>query len=170
MSFASEILKELRQEAAVTRRFLANVPFDKADYQPIEKSEKLGRLAIHVAEIVAWWKACIDRPDLDFIDFEPEDITNTQDLLTYFDKLLLEAEQALSGVTEDALDASWSMRHGEAVYFTLPKRQVLRVFCMNHLIHHRAQLGMYLRLVGAPVPATYGPSADDEDVLLVEPF
>ena len=161
-----ELYLELSLEAEVTRRFLESVPFDKVDFQPTEKSEKLGRLAIHVAEIIAWWKSVIEQDCLDFIDFEPKAILTKQELLNYFDVLLAEAKIALQNVTDEALNEVWSMKHGEEVYFTLPKKQVLRLFCMNHLVHHRAQLGVYLRLLDIPVPATYGPSADDFEMIL----
>jgi uncharacterized damage-inducible protein DinB len=167
MTTTQSLTQELLLEAQVTRRYLAAVPYDKLGYQPSDKSETLGRLAIHVAEIVAWWRDCLMYDELDFIDFEPREITTSIALLAYFDQLLIEAVQALAAATEGELDKPWSMRHGETVYFTLPKRQVLRIFCMNHLVHHRAQLGVYLRLLGVPVPATYGPSADDEDVILI---
>lgn len=165
-----ELLQELILEAAVTRRFLSLIPFDKAAYTPHEKSEPLGSLAIHVAEIIAWWKACIEHDHLDFFDFKQQEITSTNELLQYFDALLNGAKDALSKVTDAALEAPWQMTNGEEVHFTLPKRQVLRLFCMNHLVHHRAQLGTYLRQLNIAVPATYGPSADDDDVILIEPM
>ncbi len=170
MTTAQELLQELTLEAAVTRRFLELVPFDKQAYKPSEKSESLGRLAIHVAEIIAWWNESINHDTLDFIDFEPVTIKSTAELLAYFDSLLAEANCALSDVKNEELDRDWSMINGEDVLFTLPKKQVLRLFCMNHLVHHRAQLGVYLRLLDIPVPATYGPSADDEEVILIQPF
>jgi uncharacterized damage-inducible protein DinB len=71
---------------------------------------------------------------------------------------------------DEEFSKEWSMKHGDEILFTLQKKQVARLFCMNHLIHHRAQLGVYLRILGIDVPATYGPSADDEDVILIEPF
>ena len=170
MTIGQELLQELNLEAEVTRRFLEIVPFDKTEFQPSEKSEKLGRLAIHVAEIIAWWKEVIDNDKLDFIDFEPKDIKTTTELLSYFDKLLTEAKRALSDVKNEELTKEWAMTHGEDILFTLPKKQVLRLFCMNHLVHHRSQLGVYLRLLNIPVPATYGPSADDENVILINKF
>ncbi len=161
---------ELSLEAKVVRRHLARVSFDKKEFKPAEKSETLGRLAIHVAEIVAWWKACIEQDKLDFINFEPEDITTTEGLLSYFDDLLAEAKETLETVKDEELDKDWSMVYGEEVLFTLPKKQVLRLFCMNHLVHHRAQLGVYLRILDVPVPASCGPSADEEDVILTRKF
>lgn len=170
MTIGQTLKMELTLEAAVTRRFLASVPFDKKFFQPTEKSETLGRLAIHVAEIVAWWQQVIGNDQLDFIDFEPKDIKTTDALLAYFDDLLVEALKALSEVTDEELDNEWSMVHGTEIYFTLPKKQVLRLFCMNHFIHHRAQLGVYLRLLDISVPATYGPSADDFEIILTNNF
>ena len=170
MTKGEELLQELTLEAAVTRRFLSLVPFDKTAYTPHEKSEPLGSLAIHVAEIIAWWKACIEHDGLDFFDFKQQEITSTDELLQYFDTLLNGAKDALSKVADAALEAPWQMTNGEEVHFTLPKRQVLRLFCMNHLVHHRAQLGAYLRQLNIAVPATYGPSADDDNVILIEPM
>ncbi len=170
MTIGQELLQELTLEAAVTRRYLESVPFDKLDYKPAEKSETLGRLAIHVAEIIAWWTSCIENDKLDFIDFEPKDIKSKEELLSYFDDLLIKAKESLSNVKNEEFEKEWSMTHGEDILFTLPKKQVARLFCMNHLVHHRSQLGVYLRLLDVPVPATYGPSADDEDVILINLF
>jgi len=170
MTAGQELLQELTLEAAVTRRFLERVPFDKAEFRLHKKSEQLGPLAIHVAEIIAWWRECIDNDELNFIDFKQKEIKSTDELLSYFDDLLTDAKKALSEVKDEELEKNWSMTHGEEVLFTLPKKQVLRIFCMNHLVHHRSQLGSYLRQLDIPVPAAYGPSADDEDVILISPF
>ena len=170
MTIGQELLQELTLESAVTRRYLDRVPFDKIEYKPTEKSETLGRLAIHVAEIIAWWTSCIDNEKLDFIDFEPKDIKTKDELLSYFDNLLADAKISLTNAKDEEFEKEWSMTHGDDILFTLPKRQVARLFCMNHLVHHRSQLGMYLRLLDVPVPATYGPSADDEEVILLNPF
>jgi uncharacterized damage-inducible protein DinB len=170
MTIGQAFLQELTLESTVTRRYLASVPFDKLAYKPSEKSETLGRLAIHLAEIVAWWTECIEHDKLDFIDFEPKEIQSREELLSYFDSLLEDARKSLSEVNDEEFEKQWSMTYGEDILFTLPKKQVARLFCMNHLIHHRSQLGVYLRLLDVPVPATYGPSADDEDVILINPF
>jgi uncharacterized damage-inducible protein DinB len=170
MTNGQELLQELTLEAEVTRRFLESVPFDKAEFRPHEKSERLGHLAIHTAEIIAWWKEVVENDELNFIDFKQKEITSTAELLTYFDGLLTEAKNALQTVTGEELARNWSMTHGADVLFTLPKKQVLRIFCLNHLISHRSQLGVYLRMLDVPVPATYGPSADDENVILIRPY
>ena len=170
MTLAQEFLKELILESDVTRRYLALVPFEKKEFKPAEKSETLGRLAIHVAEITAWWTSCVKNNKLDFINFEPKDINSAKELLEYFDELLEEAKQSLAEVKDEEFEKDWSMTYGDEVLFTLPKKQVARRFCMNHLIHHRAQLGVYLRILGVPIPAVYGPSADDENVTLIRDF
>ena len=170
MTIGQEFLQELLLESEVTRRYLESVPFDQKEFSPAEKSEKLGSLAIHVAEITAWWTSCVKEERLDFIDFKPKDIQSTAELLSYFDELLAEAKEALSGVKDEEFEKEWSMTYGEEVLFTLPKKQVARIFCMNHLVHHRAQLGVYLRMLNIAVPAVYGPSADDENVTLIQPF
>ena len=170
MTIGQELLQELSLEAKVTRRYLQSVPFDKLEYKPTEKSETLGRLAIHLAEIIAWWTSIVETDNLDFIDFKPREIESKEELLTYFDNLLSDAKSALMKVENEVFDKEWSMTNGDEVLFTLPKKQVARLFCMNHLVHHRSQLGIYLRLLDIPVPATYGPSADDEDVILITPF
>ncbi len=170
MTTAQELLQELSLEAEVTRRYLECIPFERSEFQPAEKSEKLGRLAIHLAEIIAWWKNVAEQDKLDFSNFEPAEIKTTQELLEYFDHLLTQSTGSLQILTDEELNKDWSMTHGVEIYFTLPKKQVLRLFCMNHLVHHRAQLGVYLRLLNIPVPATYGPSADDFDVILTRRF
>lgn len=170
MSLGKEFLKELMLESEVTRKHLERVPFDKKDFKSAEKSESLGRLAIHVAEILGWWSACIHQDKLDFVGFEPKKIDNNEDLLAYYDGLLAEAKQALQEVEDEELELDWSMTYGDIILFKLPRKQVLRIFCMNHWIHHRAQLGVYLRMLGVDVPAGYGPSADDDNVTLINRF
>jgi len=162
--------EELKIEAEVTRKFLKLVPFEKATFKPAPKSEQLGNLAIHIAEILGWWEACVMYDKLDFYGFEPEKVNNNEQLMLYFESLLRSAKKALLSVEDSVLDKLWSMTYGSEVLFTLPKKQVLRVFCMNHLIHHRAQLGVYLRMLDIPIPATYGPSADDEEVITIRSF
>lgn len=170
MTIGQELLEELTLEAAVTRRYLENVPFNKLEYKPAGKSETLGRLAIHVAEIIAWFTSVIETDNLNFIDFKPKDVKTKDELLLYFDNLFADAKTSLSNVKDEEFRNEWSMTYGEDVLFKLTKKQVARFFCMNHLIHHRAQLGMYLRLLNIPVPAAYGPSADDENVILLNAF
>jgi uncharacterized damage-inducible protein DinB len=163
MTHNERLLAEFKQEAASTRRLLERVPMDKADYKPHEKSMTLGRLATHVAEIAGWWKECLVKDELDFAvgDFTPKVFTKTEELIALHDDLVAKAEQILTSTPESEFEKMWTMRQGEMIFFTLPKHEVVRTWCLNHLYHHRAQLGVYLRLLDVPLPSIYGPSADE---------
>lgn len=158
------LLAELKQEAANTRKLLERVPFEKGDFKPHEKSMSLLRLATHVAEISGWWKECLVNDVLDFAvgDFTPKVLNSTDDLLAMHDKHVLQAEQILTDTPESEFANLWTMRNGDMVYFTLPKAEVVRTWCMNHLYHHRAQLTVYLRILDVPLPGMYGPTADEQ--------
>lgn len=157
------LLVEFQQEAANTRKLLALVPTDNLEYKPHEKSMSLGRLSIHVAEIAGWWKECLINDELDFAkeDFTPKVFETNAALLAYYDDLVSKAETILHEVADEEFSKPWTMRNGEQIYFTMPKAAVVRTWCLNHWYHHRAQLGVYLRLLNIPVPGVYGPSADD---------
>lgn len=161
---AEALLAEFQQEAAGTRKILSLVPFDKLDYKPHEKSMALGRLATHVAEIAGWWQECLVHDELDFSkgDFTPKTFTHVDELLAYFDDLVQKSSHIISQSTPENFIKPWTMRNGEMIYFTLPKAEVVRTWCLNHWFHHRAQLGVYLRLLDIPIPGLYGPSADDQ--------
>lgn len=163
MSRAEQFLQEVQREAATTRKFLALVPWDQKDYRPHEKSFPLGRLATHVAEICGWWKECLLQDELDFSknEYKPKEFNSTDELLDFFDDLLGKTKTILNEVKDDEFDKPWTMRQGEMIFFTLPKNEVVRTWCLNHWYHHRAQLGLYLRLLNIPIPGTYGPSADE---------
>lgn len=164
MNLNQTILAELKQEAASTRNLLALVPFEKSDFKPHEKSMSLGRLARHVAEISGWWKECLILDELDFSkgDFTPKALNSTEELLDLHDRMVEQAEKILNETLESEFEKPWTMRNGEMIYFTMPKANVVRSWCMNHLYHHRGQLTVYLRLLNVPLPATYGTSADLE--------
>ncbi len=162
MSIASKFLAELKQEAASTRAMLAAIPFEHAEFKPHAKSMSLKRLAAHVAEINGWWKECLVQDELDFSKDggTPKEYHSTDDLVAWHDELIAKAEIILNNTADDEFAKPWSMRNGEIIYFTQPKEQVVRTWCLNHLYHHRAQLTVYLRLLEIPVPSTYGPTAD----------
>lgn len=164
MKHSESLLAEFKQESIATRRLLERVPMDRQDYKPHEKSMTLGRLATHVAEIHGWWKECLVNDELDFAvgDFTPKVLNNNEELVALFDDLVQKGEKILMEVEESEFDRLWTMRQGEMIFFTLPKRDVVRTWCMNHLYHHRAQLGVYLRLLDIPLPGIYGPSADEQ--------
>jgi uncharacterized damage-inducible protein DinB len=160
------LLAELKHEAKSTRDLLELVPFDKSDFKPHEKSMTLQRLAVHCAEISGWWKECLVNDELDFSagDFTPKVYNSLDEILALHDTLVSNAEKILAETSEDEFQKMWTMRNGEQIYFTMPKSSVVRTWCMNHLYHHRGQLTVYLRLLDIPLPGTYGPSADVQNM------
>ncbi len=163
MSISQSLLPEFDQEMAGTRRVLERVPADKFTWQPHDKSMNFNRLAVHIAELPSWTTLTINTSELDFAaaPYAPAKAETNQDLLTIFDKAAGEARAALAGASDEELFKPWTLRNGDQVLFTMPKVAVLRSFVINHIIHHRAQLTVYLRLNDIPVPALYGPSADE---------
>ena len=121
-------------------------------------------LATHVAEISGWYKECLVSDELDFAksDWTPKPYNSTQDILDKHDDLIAKSEEILKNISEDEFSKPWTMRQGDQIFFTMPKADVVRSWCLNHLYHHRGQLTVYLRLLDVPLPATYGTSADLE--------
>ena len=163
-NISAALIAELKQEAQTTRKCLERIPEDKFDWKPHEKSMSFIRLAVHVAEMTDWVKETVEKDELDFgtIDYQPFEPQTTAELIEYFEKHLAEAVEALQNVTsEDVFLQNWKLRNGEQIYFEMPKIQVLRGMVFNHIVHHRGQLSVYMRLNDLPVPALYGPSADE---------
>ncbi len=162
-TIGSTFLAELEHEAKTAREVLSRVPADKFDWKPHEKSMSFGKLASHVAEMIGWTGPTLQYPELDFakMDYKPFEPKTSEELLEYFDKNLAEAADVLRSTTDEQFMETWTMRNGETVYFTLPKAAVMRSFVMNHIVHHRGQLSVYLRLNDIAVPSIYGPSADE---------
>jgi len=159
----SALLSEMEHEAKSAREVLSRVPVDKFDWKPHEKSMSFVRLASHVAEMFAWTPATLQQAELDFakMDYKPFEPTTTEELVDFLDKNVAEALDVLRNTTDEQFMENWTMRSGETIYFTMPKAAVMRSFVMNHIVHHRGQLSVYLRLNDIPVPALYGPSADE---------
>jgi len=160
---ASAFLAELDNEAKVTRICLERFPIDKYDWKPHEKSMTFGRLAVHCAEMFGWTKETLRQDVLDFAtaDMQPFVPTSTEELLAFFDNHIAVAKSVLGETPGETFMTDWTMRNGDQVYFTMPKVAVMRTFVLNHIIHHRGQLSVYLRLNDIPVPSIYGPSADE---------
>jgi uncharacterized damage-inducible protein DinB len=160
---ASAFLAELENEAKIARTCLERVPADKFDWKPHEKSMTMGRLASHVAEMFGWTKETLTQDVLDFAagDYTPFAPKTSEELLNFFDEKIAAAKDVLNKTQDETFMTDWTMRNGEQVYFTMPKVAVMRTFVMNHIIHHRGQLSVYLRLNDIPVPSIYGPSADE---------
>jgi uncharacterized damage-inducible protein DinB len=156
------LIPEFDHETATTRKLLERVPEQKFDWQPHAKSMTLRGLATHVANIVYWGEVTLDRPEIDLAG-EPQaaPAASRDDLLARFDSNVKKTRAALTGKTDAELMAPWSLKQGKQTFFTMPKAVVWRSFVMNHMVHHRAQLGVYLRMNDVPVPAMYGPSADE---------
>jgi uncharacterized damage-inducible protein DinB len=165
MPINQSYLGQLDYEATVTRKFLQNYPADQGHYKPHEKNMELSRLAGHVVELFDWIDISLLQDELDWAVFKhvPLVAESSAQLLELFEAKLKNATATLVGLTDDAaFQTPWTMRTGDNIMFTMPKVAVLRNFVFNHLIHHRAQLGMYYRLLNVPVPASYGPSADSK--------
>lgn len=166
MSIVESLLPEFDQEMANTRKFLARVPDDRFDFQPHPKSFTMGKLAQHLATTPSWM---VETMATDSLDYAPPgeppmslpEAQNQVQLLEIFDEGVARARAALANATDERLLQPWTLLGGGTLVFTMPRIAVIRSFVMNHTIHHRAQLGVYLRLNDIPVPGVYGPSADE---------
>jgi uncharacterized damage-inducible protein DinB len=166
MPISKMILPEFEHEMANTRKTLERLPDDKFDWKPHEKSTTLGGLATHLSNIPSWTKSTFEADELDLMPGgsdapRMEQMKSTAEVLATFDQNVAAARAALQNAADDRWQGEWTLRMGEKKIFTLPRAAVMRGFVMNHLIHHRAQLGVYLRLLDIPVPSIYGPSADE---------
>jgi uncharacterized damage-inducible protein DinB len=163
MTTCQQITLDFDEEMTSTRKLLELVPLDDAHraYQPHPKSMPLDRLATHVAEIPSWLKAAVDLDVLEMTsDFEPCVATSTAGLLELFDRSVEEGRAAIARAADDSMQKTWSFKFEGKVAYTDVRTKVVRSF-LNHLVHHRAQLGVYLRLNGIAIPGMYGPSADE---------
>lgn len=162
ITFMESFLKELEHESIGTRKMLALVPADKADWKPHEKSMKLKDLAIHIADMPTWITLGLTTDELDFVKspYNPKDCNGGEELVAYFDKNVEEAKQYLQKAKDSILEETWTLKNGDIVYMQQTKLDTLRhSYCQ--MVHHRAQLGVYLRLLNIPIPGVYGPSADE---------
>jgi uncharacterized damage-inducible protein DinB len=151
---------------ATTRRFLERVPENGHDWKPHEKSMSFGRLASHLAELPGWAAVTLLQDEFDVAPpgappYQPAVLATRRELLATFDQKAAAARAALVDASDELLGSSWTLKNGGRAVFTLPKLAVLRSFVLSHTIHHRAQLGVYFRLRGVPLPPTYGPTADE---------
>ncbi len=154
--------KELEQEVIATRKLLSLVPTAKFDFKPHEKNMTMKQLAVHIAELAGWISMGLHTEGLDFAaqTYEQAEVSSTQDILDLFDKSLAEGKEALANAKEEDLLPTWTMSMGEQVLMKLSKYEVIR-HALGQMIHHRAQLGIFLRMLNVPLPKTYGPTADD---------
>ena len=156
------LLKELDQEAQTTRKMLNLIPADKFDWQPHEKSMKMKILAVHIAELPGWISMGLATDGLDFekAPYQPTPVNNTEEIVDLFERSLAAGKSSLSSATEDDLLPTWTLRNGNHVLAVMSKYELVR-HAFAQTIHHRAQLGVYLRILNIPIPGSYGPSADE---------
>jgi len=167
MSIAERLLPEFDREFAATRKFLALVPDDKLGWKPHAKSMELGRLAWHVSDFPGYALGVASQPGF---SVKAEDLPKRRSawvgkdraaILSRFDSDLKAGREALQAIPDSAWDDHWKLEFGGHVVFDDARRIAYRMLAINHMIHHRAQLGLYLRLNDIPIPGTYGPSADE---------
>ncbi len=160
MTFSETLLPEFDLEMATTRRLLERVPSDKGEWKPHPKSFALGHLAQLVARMPSWLTGILHDTELDLSEGSGYTFETTETLLAEFDRNVMDAREAIAGASDEDYAQSWSLRHGDRIFFTLPRGTVVRS-TINHLIHHRGQLSVYLRMVDVPIPSIYGPTADE---------
>jgi uncharacterized damage-inducible protein DinB len=157
------LLPEFDQEMANTRKALERVPDAKLDFKPHEKSSSLRELAGHVANLPTWTGVTLTTTELDLDGpFDRTLPSDREGILAHFDQAVASARSVLEKTTAEDMKVNWTLRSGDQVWFTQPRSDIFRSFVMSHLIHHRAQLTVYLRLLDIPVPGMYGPSADEQ--------
>lgn len=162
MNIIQMLLKEMEKEARTTRKMLERVPEDKYDWKPHEKSMTIKQLATHIAELPTWVTMALTTDELDFASspYSATPINNTTQLLELFERSLEDGRSHLAKATDEELLPDWTLRNGEQIYSVSSKGEVIRMtYCQ--IVHHRAQLGVFLRLLEIPIPGSYGPSADE---------
>ena len=154
--------KEMQEEAVATRKMLERIPDDKLSWKPHEKSMNMQNLAVHIAELPAWVSMGLNTSELDFekMDYKSTPVSSTKDIVQLFEKSLATGLAALDKTKEEDLWPTWKMRSGDKILRVWTKYEVIR-HAIAQTSHHRAQLGVYLRLLNVPVPGSYGPSADE---------
>lgn len=157
-------LGDLSHELATTRRVLERIPEDQLTWKPHPKSTTLGGLGQHIANLGFWMVSTLEQPEYDLASGpsvlgEP---ANKEEILQRFDTNAAAVQKALDAIDDKALGEQWVLRNGDQVIMKQSRAAVLRTTCISHMIHHRAQLGVYLRLLDLPVPSIYGPSADEK--------
>lgn len=164
MDIINSLKQEFQEEAAITKKFLMLIPEDKYDWAPHEKSMSLKQLAVHIAELPSWVSMAVNTDGLDFAtsNYAPTPIENNEKLLELFERSLKEGNIALENAQEDQFGLRWTLKSGETILWDGTKYSMIR-HAFSQTTHHRAQLGVYLRLLNIPIPGSYGPSADNQN-------
>lgn len=163
MALKDAFIAELKYESTLTKKILERVPMDRKDWKPHEKSMTLGRLATHIAQIPHWITDIIKIDDYDFAARIPkaDTATSNEELMHIYQEILDNAIRDLNQMSDEDLNKRWIVRVGDRLMYDTPKKVALRGWAYSHLVHHRGQLSVYLRLLDIPVPGIYGPSADE---------
>lgn len=163
MAIQTTLITELKHEASNTRKMLERLPEDKLGWKPHEKSKSLGQLAAHIAETPGWINHIMTGTSFDMTRdvFSRVSSTSKEEIIAGFEQVLAQAVAMLEPAGNDEWAKNWAFRSGDHTIFELPRAAAMRTLVMNHLIHHRGQLSVYLRLLNVPVPGMYGPSADE---------
>jgi len=163
MEIIKSLLNEMDKEAQTTRKMLSIVPNDKFSWKPHPKSMSLIQLSTHIAELPTWVSMVLATEELDFASspYEPKEIKNVDELLSYFEESLANGRASLEKADLSKFDDVWTLRNGEDIYDQSTKAEFIRI-TYSQIVHHRAQLGVFLRLLDIPIPGSYGPSADEE--------
>jgi len=160
MSIAETILPEFDQEMSTTRKVIERVPTEKGQFKPHPKSFSLGLLTQLISGMPGWITNAVTETSLNLAEYKGYSYEKTDDLLRQFDKHVGEARKALASAKDSDFAVNWSLKRGDQVFFTAPRGVIVRQ-TINHLVHHRGQLTVYLRLIDVPVPSIYGPTADE---------
>jgi uncharacterized damage-inducible protein DinB len=166
MTYAETMLPEFDQEMANTRKVLERLPDDKLDWKPHPRSNTIGWNANHVADMVNWLAEVLTKPSLDVapVGGEPykfPKLASRHEILDLFDRNVAAARKAITGAKDEDMGSPWTLSQAGQVFFTMPRSAVVRGMVLNHIIHHRAHLCVYLRMNDVPVPGMYGPSGDE---------
>jgi uncharacterized damage-inducible protein DinB len=169
MSQIEFFLKQLNEESVTTRKMLSRVPNEKYDWTPHVKSMDVRRLATHIAELPTWITMALTTDELDFENnsYESTFLDTTEQLLELFERSLVDGRSQLTAENESKLNEKWTLRSGDTIHSISTKGEIIRM-ALSQIIHHRAQLGVYLRLLNIPIPGSYGPSADEPTFQSVE--
>jgi uncharacterized damage-inducible protein DinB len=162
MKLTEVFLNELKKESETTRKMLSRIPDDKFAWQPHPKSMKMKNLAVHIAELPSWVGMALNTSELDFANnpYQTKNINTTKGILAEFENNLNDGIKELESANEEQLSESWTLRNGDQILSTGTKADIIRM-SLSQIIHHRAQLGVFLRLLDIPIPGSYGPSADE---------
>jgi len=164
MKTIDSLIREFKNEAQTTRKHFERLPGDKLEWRPHEKSFTAGGLASHIVECISWADSIFNSNEFDFdpATYKPYQATSAADLLKTFDDKVRSGKQVLEGVDEETIMQPWRLKMMGQVMFEKPRAEVFRDFTLSHVIHHRGQFSVYLRLLNVPVPGSYGPSADEQ--------